>query len=92
MTPHMYHGNAMAKVERIQTGLRIEKRLLKVLKGLAEHFEMSLGELTECIVLHAFDGRPVFSEDTRARIAKLREVYDLELTADDSHKLREDGQ
>ena len=32
-------------IERVQTGIRIEKRLLKVLKGLAEHLDISLAEL-----------------------------------------------
>ena len=32
----------MRTIERTQTGVRIEKRLLKVLKGLAEHADMSL--------------------------------------------------
>ena len=77
------------KIERVQTGLRIEKRLLKVLKGLAEHLEMSVAEVIEGMALHAFDGKAPFSEPTRAKIAQLKEVYDLELTAADSHALQE---
>ena len=42
-------------VERVQTGVRMEKRLLKVLKGLAELKDMTLGDLLEGIVLHAFE-------------------------------------
>ena len=80
----------MTRIERTQTGLRMEKRMLKVLKGLAEHLEMSLGELVEGVVLHAFEGRAPFSAGTREKIAKLCEVYDMDLTADDSHRLRED--
>lgn len=74
-------------VERIQTGVRIEKRLLKVLKALAEYKEMSLGDLLEGIVLHALEGKAPFSEETLARIASLKEVYGLDLCADDSHRL-----
>ena len=77
------------KIERVQTGLRIEKRLLKVLKGLAEHLEMSVAEVIEGMALHAFDGKAPFSEATRAKIAQLKEVYDLELTSADSHALQE---
>ena len=77
------------KIERLQTGLRIEKRLLKVLKGLAEHLEMSVAEVIEGMALHAFDGKAPFSEATRAKIAQLKEVYDLELTSADSHALQE---
>lgn len=74
-------------VERIQTGVRIEKRLLKVLKALAEYKEMSLGDLLEGIVLHAFEGKTPFSEETLVRIANLKEIYGLDLRADDSHRL-----
>ena len=76
-------------VERIQTGVRLEKRLLKVLKGLAEYHDMTLGDLLEGIVLHAFDGKHPFSEDTRQRIADLKRIYKLDLNADASHRLLE---
>lgn len=79
----------MQRIERTQTGLRIEKRLLKVLKGLAEHLEMPLGELVEGIVLHAFEGKAPFSERTREKIAQLCDVYEMDLTAADSHRLHE---
>jgi hypothetical protein len=76
-------------VERVQTGLRIEKRLMKVLKGLAEYHDISLGDLIEGIVLHAFDGKVPFGRESRKKIAELKKVYDLELTSADSHKLAE---
>ena len=76
-------------VERVQTGLRIEKRLLKVLKGLAEYHDISLGDLIEGIVLHAFEGKAPFGRESRKKIAELRKVYDLDLTSADSHKLAE---
>jgi hypothetical protein len=79
------------RVERVQTGVRIEKRLLKVLKGLAELFEISLGDLLEGIVLHAFEGKSPFDEETRKRIATLKEVYGLDLDASHSHRLFEDN-
>ena len=41
-------------VERVQTGVRMEKRLVKVLKGLAEFEGLTLGQLLEKIVLHSF--------------------------------------
>ena len=80
----------MKAVERVQTGLRIEKRLLKVLKGLAEHLDMSLADLIEGMALHAFEGRHPFSDETRGKIEQLKSVYDLDLTAADSHRLSED--
>lgn len=79
-------------IERVQTGVRLEKRLLKVLKGLAEHLDISLGDLLEGIALHAFENRPPFSKETLDKIDKLKSVYDLDLSAEDSHKLREPGE
>ena len=76
-------------VERVQTGLRIEKRLLKVLKGLAEYHDISLGDLIEGIVLHAFDGKAPFGSESRKKIADLKKVYGLELTSAHAHKLAE---
>lgn len=76
-------------IERVQTGVRMEKRTLKVLKALAELYDISLGDLLEGIVLHAFEGRSPFRPDTQERIAALKEVYGLDLTADASHRLQE---
>ncbi|WP_176085899.1 hypothetical protein [Martelella sp. HB161492] len=76
-------------IQRVQTGVRIEKRLLKVLKGLAEHLDMSLGDLIEGIALHSFEGTAPFSKETRRKIEQLKSVYDLDLTAADSHKVSE---
>src|SRR5207244_10642750 len=76
-------------VERVQTGVRLEKRLLKVLKGLAEYHDMTLGDLLEGIVLHAFDGRHPFSEETRRRINDLKRIYGLDLDSTASHRLIE---
>jgi epoxyqueuosine reductase QueG len=77
------------KVERIQTGVRMEKRIIKVLKALAEYLDMTLGDLLEGIVLHTFDGKAPFSEKTLAKIAEIKKVYDLDLSAEHSHKLHE---
>jgi hypothetical protein len=79
------------KVERVQTGVRMEKRLLKVLKALAEHQDRSLGDLLEGITLHAFEGRAAFGPETLEVIRQLRAVYGLQLTANDAHTLTETG-
>ena len=79
------------QVERVQTGIRIEKRLLKVLKALATELDLSLGDLIEGVVLHVFEGKAPFSAATLRKIRTLRAVYGLELTARDSHRLRETG-
>jgi hypothetical protein len=76
-------------VERVQTGIRMEKRLLKVLKGLAEYHDMTLGDLLEGIVLHAFDGQHPFGEETRRRIKDLKQIYRLDLDSSASHRLLE---
>ena len=80
---------AATAIKRTQTGVRIESSLLKVLKGLAEYADLSLGDLLEGIVLHAFEGKAPFSADTRQVIDQLKVVYGCELTAGDSHRLVE---
>jgi hypothetical protein len=79
-------------VERVQTGVRLEKRLLKVLKALAEYYDLSLGDLLEGIVLHAFDGKSPFDNESRQRIGDLKRVYNLDLDASASHCLTEKAQ
>jgi len=76
-------------VERVQTGVRLEKNLLKVLKAVAELKDLTLGDLLEGIVLHAFEGKAVFSKHTLRQIDEFRKLYGLTLTAGDSHRLEE---
>jgi hypothetical protein len=76
-------------VERIQTGVRMERRILKVLKALAAYKNMTLGDLLEGIVLHAFDGKAPFTADTLRKIAELKGIYELDLNARASHRLKE---
>jgi hypothetical protein len=76
-------------VERVQTGVRMEKRLLKVLKAFAEYHDMTLGDLLEGIVLHAFDGKTPFSAASLERIQELKRFYDFDLDSSASHRLKE---
>lgn len=76
-------------IERVQTGVRLEKRLLKVLKAFAEYKDMSLGDLLEGIVLHAFDGKTPFTPDSLRRIAELKSFYGFKLDSHASHHMRE---
>lgn len=76
-------------IERVQTGIRLEKRLLKVLKGLAEYHDMYVGDLLEGIVLHAFDGKSPFGKASLDRIADLKRIYELDLDSTASHRLIE---
>ena len=89
---HLYqimNNSTLIEIERVQTGVRIEKRLLKVLKAVSELKDMTLGDLLEGIVLHAFEGKAPFSEATLKEIEQLRKIYGLTLKASDSHQLKE---
>lgn len=78
------------KVTRVQTGVRIEQKMLKVLKALAEYFDISLGDLLEGIVLHAFEGKSPFGQEDLRRIETLKQVYDMNYDASASHRFIED--
>ena len=84
-------AGASLEVERVQTGVKIEKRILKMLKAVAEYHDMTLGDLLEGIVLHAFEGKAPFERASLERIAQLKRIYGLDLEARHSHKLRERG-
>jgi hypothetical protein len=76
-------------VTRVQTGVRLESRILKVLKAVAEYKNMGLGDLLEGIVLHSFEGKTPFTPETLRKIRELRKIYDLDLDASSSHRLEE---
>jgi hypothetical protein len=76
-------------VERVQTGVRMEKRLLKVLRALADYHDLTLGDLLEGIVLHAFEGKAPFGEESQRKVAELKRIFGLDLDARASHRLRE---
>ena len=77
-------------IERVQTGIRLEKRTLKVLRSLADYLDMSLGDLIEGVVWHSFEGKSPFNAETLAQIDKLKSIYGLTLGARDSHRLQEE--
>jgi len=83
----MQHSNL--EIERVQTGVRMEKRLLKVLKAFAEYHDMTLGDVLEGIVLHAFDGKTPFSPASLEKIRDLKKFYELDLDSSASHRLKE---
>ncbi len=78
-------------IERIQTGVRMEKRLLKVLRAFADYRDLTLGDLLEGIVLHAFDGKLPFHRTSLQRIKELKKFYGLDLDSRASHRLTEAG-
>ncbi|MEN3368841.1 MAG: hypothetical protein V7609_984 [Verrucomicrobiota bacterium] len=77
------------RVERVQVGARMEKSLVKVLRGLADYLDLSLGDLLEGITLHALEGKAPFSEETLGHIKRFKTVHGLKITAKDSHQLVE---
>ena len=81
--------DAKFEVERVQTGVRMERRILKVLKAFAEYHDMTLGDVLEGIVLHAFDGKTPFSPASLERIRELKKFYELDLDSSASHRLKE---
>jgi len=89
--PEQPNQQKKTKIERVQTGVRMEKRLIKVLKGLAEYKDITLGDLLEGICLHVCDGKQPFSEDTLERIAEFKRIYGLDLDSSHSHLLEEDA-
>jgi hypothetical protein len=88
---HSPSSQTPIKVKRVQTGVRIEQRMLKVLKALAEYFDISLGDLLEAIVLHAFEGKSPFHGDHLQRIDALKQVYEMDYDASASHRLVEES-
>ena len=80
-------GAAKVQVERVQLGVRMEKSMVKVLKGLAEFDGLTLGELLEKIVLHSFEPVPGDEGESCASphskrqlqaIADLSKIYGLD--------------
>jgi predicted DNA-binding ribbon-helix-helix protein len=82
-------ANEKYVVQRVQTGVRMEKRIVKVLKAIAEYHDISLGDLLEGIVLHSFEGKSAFSNESQERIAQFKRLYGLNLNANASHRLTE---
>ena len=77
------------KVDRVQTGVRLERRVLKILKAIAENYDMTLGHLIEAIVLHVLEGKLPFEPETLKKIELIKSFYELELDAEMSHNFTE---
>ena len=90
----MTEPTATTDIDRVQLGVRMEKNLVKVLKGLAEFEGITLGQLLEKIVLHAFEPMPgeegewsasPLGQRSLAAAAALRRIYEMD---DDMHAFR----
>ena len=77
------------QIERVQTGIRVEKRLLKVMKGIAEYHDMTLGDLLEGVCLHVIEGKLPFGKESIAVAGELKRLYGLDLDAAASHRMME---
>jgi hypothetical protein len=78
------------KVERVQLGVRMEKRLVKVLKAIAEYYDLSLGDLMEGIILHSMEGKRTFNEDSIKRIEQFKQIYSMDYDSSAAHNLIEE--
>ena len=67
--------------DRVQTGVRMEKRLVKTLKAIAEYYDLSLGDLLEHLVLSTFADRKLLSGAALALAVELSRVYGLDAAA-----------
>ncbi len=83
--------SAELPIERVQLGLRIEKRLAKVLSGIAQYCDLSAGEMLEDILLHAFEGVPAFGPKSLRKIKELKSVYDLDYDVHAARRFRSNG-
>ena len=79
------------QIERVQLGVRLEARLVKVLKGLAEYADLSLGELIEDIILHSFEGpgASTFAKSDFKVISDLKKVYGMDYDVHSNYRFVE---
>jgi len=82
-------GRASLKVRRVQVGFKIEKRMLKVLKAIAELNDAKLGHLLEEIVLHQMDGVDAFTPKTLKKIAMFRQAYEMDYDVHANYRFAE---
>ncbi len=78
------------KVQRVQLGVRMEKRLVKVLKAMAEYHDLSLGDLMEGIILHSMEGKKTFNDDSIKRIEQFKQIYGMDYDSSAAHNLTEE--
>ena len=65
------------RIDRVQTGVRMERRLVKVLKAVAELRDVSLGELLEGIVFNVSAGQLPFDAEGLTKVGELMVIYGL---------------
>jgi hypothetical protein len=96
----MVEATEKVGVERVQLGVRMEKHMVKVLKGLAEFDGITLGQLLEKIVLHSFE--PVPGEEGEmsasphgkkalAAVADLKRIYGMDYDMHAFRRFQDEG-
>ena len=82
------------EIERVQIGVRLEKRMVKVLKAVAEYFDVTLTELLEAIVLHSFEGggANAFTDDVIPKINEFKKIYGMGYGVHDNYRFKEQEQ
>jgi hypothetical protein len=79
-------------IERVQLGIRMEKRLVKVLKALAEACDMTLTEMLEDIVLHALEGHSTFDTPEVLEMVKdFKRLYGMNYSVHDNYRFARDA-
>lgn len=74
------------EIERVQLGVRMEKRMVKVVKALAEASDMTFGEMLEDIVNHALEGESTFSQPKVLAVVKdFKRLYGMNYGVHDHH-------
>jgi hypothetical protein len=90
----MPEAQVPVQVERVQLGVRMERSMVKVLKGLAEFEDVTLGELLEKIVLHSFEavageeGETSASPHSKRALAAIEDLKRVYGMAFDCHSTR----
>ena len=79
------------EIERVQLGVRLEKKMVKVLKAVAEYFDVTLTELLETIILHSLEGEGVsaFADDVIPKINEFKKIYDMDYGVHDNSQFVE---
>ena len=78
------------KVERVQLGVRMEKRLVKVLKAIAEYHDMTLGDLMEGMLLHSMEGKSPFIDESIQHIKQFKQIYGMDYDSSAAHSFVEE--
>lgn len=79
------------EIERVQVGVRLEKKMVKVLKAVAEYFDVTLTDLLESIVLHSFEGggANAFTDDVIPKIEEFKKIYGMNYGTHDNFRFSE---